>query len=291
MRKRPRRRSTPRTPPCARATRSSPSARASSSSRSSRTARSRARPGWRPNPVGELRPLDLHPDLETLWGEAEASPALAGAREAEAAAKANEEAARLDRWPVPVATLGTNITTNEPSTNAVAGVSVDLPVFDRGQGKLARAEAEELAAARQRNLIESATRAELERDVRLLASRREALASFEQNVAGELPRLRQMAEDAYKSGQGGSDRPDRRDPLAQRPAPRTDQSGARLDDRRGRYARGRRPGRRNHTLIRAALPNAPESARRSTDRLPRCRRAARRSRGSPAGRRAGRTRG
>ena len=39
--------------------------------------------------------------------------------------------------------------------------------------------------------------------MQVLAGRRAALASFESNVAGELPELRQMAEDAYRSGQGG----------------------------------------------------------------------------------------
>jgi cobalt-zinc-cadmium efflux system outer membrane protein len=161
-------------------------------------------PDWRPVVVGELQPLDLQPDLDALWHQAEsANPALRAARANEDAARASQDSVKLDRWPVPVATLGTLITTNQSSTNGLAGISVDLPVFDRGQGKLAHADAELLGAQRERALAFAAARAELERDVQVLAGRHAALASFESNVAGELPELRQMAEDAYRSGQGG----------------------------------------------------------------------------------------
>ena len=201
-------------------------------------------PDWRPVVVGELQPLELQPDLDALWGQAEtANPTLRAARANEDAARASQDSVKLDRWPVPVATLGTLITTNQSSTNGLAGISVDLPVFDHGQGKLARADAELLGAQRERALAFAAARAELERDVQVLAGRRAALASFESNVAGKLPELRQMAEDAYRSGQGGII--DLIDAIRSRSDLRLEriEPGARGDGGRGRRA-GRRPGAR-----------------------------------------------
>ncbi|ESS66867.1 outer membrane protein [Methyloglobulus morosus KoM1] len=80
---------------------------------------------------------------------------------------------------------------------------MDLPFFDRGQGGMARASAEQHAVLLKRELLIAATRQELERSVDVLKLRRKTLAKFESDVLATLPTLKQMAEDAYRLGKTG----------------------------------------------------------------------------------------
>ena len=161
-------------------------------------------PSWRPHALGALRPLgaavDAYADPHVME---ESRASLALAKRQEEAAAAAVEVARRERWPLPVVNLGVAETRRDASTSVVGGVSVEVPLFDRGQGKVARSLAEADAAAAARRVAVAEAGAELGRATRVLAERRAALAAFDRDVVDRLPTLRRMAEDAYRLGQGG----------------------------------------------------------------------------------------
>jgi len=158
-------------------------------------------PGWRPRAVGKLGSLGVDLDIETLWTKAEQSnPAIEAARRDELAADAVIERARRERWSVPTVSWGPFFTTDPYGLYSYIGVSIAVPLFDRGQGSIARAVAEKRSATLLRQAVTAETRAELERAIGLLTQRRTTLATFEREVLSRLPTLRRMAEDAYRGG-------------------------------------------------------------------------------------------
>jgi cobalt-zinc-cadmium efflux system outer membrane protein len=161
-------------------------------------------PSWHPRALGELRPMGAKVEAVADSRVMEKSqPALAVARSEEAAATAAVEVARRERWPLPVLSVGAVETRGASSTSFVGGLSVEVPLFDSGQGKIARSLAEADAATAARRATVAEAEAELGRARRLLKDRRAALAAFDREVVERLPTLRRMAEDAYRSGQGG----------------------------------------------------------------------------------------
>lgn len=160
-------------------------------------------PGWRPEALGELGSLGVPADPRQLWTAAEErNPELAAMRRAEVAAEAGLEQAKRERWPTPTLQAGTTYTNKPYGMTPYVGISVELPIFDRNQGGMARAEAEKLAVRTERDLVTSRTRVELERALDLLNRRRESLAKFEREVLAKLPDLKRMAEASYRLGQG-----------------------------------------------------------------------------------------
>jgi cobalt-zinc-cadmium efflux system outer membrane protein len=160
-------------------------------------------PGWQPEAVGKLAPLGVPTDLASLWDEAERrNPELEAARRQQLAADAGLDRARRERWPTPSLLVGSAFTERPYGMAFFAGVSVELPLFDRGQGGMARASVEKQAASLEQQLIVSRTRAELERALELLARRRDSRMKFEREVVNKLPSLKQMGESAYRLGKG-----------------------------------------------------------------------------------------
>jgi cobalt-zinc-cadmium efflux system outer membrane protein len=157
--------------------------------------------GWKPQAIGQMAPLGVQVNLEALWSKAEeGNPAIETARREELATEAAITRAQRDRWPVPVVSWGPSFTYDPYGLVSYAGVSVTIPLFDRGQGPIARAEAEHRSARLLRQAVTAETRAELESAASLLAKRRETLTVFERDALSRLPMLRQMAEDAYRNG-------------------------------------------------------------------------------------------
>lgn len=158
-------------------------------------------PNWRPQVIGKLTPLGTPADVEKLWILAgQNNPAIEAALRETIAADANIEKAKAERWPVPSLQVGTAYTDKPYGLTTYVGVAVDVPIFDRGQGEMARAAAGKHAAVLNRELLLASTRQELERAVEVLARRRETLASFEKQVLAPLVKIRQMSEDSYKFG-------------------------------------------------------------------------------------------
>lgn len=158
-------------------------------------------PGWRPRAEGALVPAGMHADLERLRGAlAAANPQIVLARREEDAARAAVRRAELERWPVPVLSVGRTWTSEPFGAANFIGLSSEVPVFDSRQGPLARAQAELRAAERRREAVEAEAGVELLRLVEALRERREALQRFERQVDLRSPALRRMAEDAYRLG-------------------------------------------------------------------------------------------
>ncbi len=158
-------------------------------------------PQWKPKVVGKLAPLGTPEDVNKLWQLAQQyNPDIKTAYRETIAADANVDKAERERWPVPALQLGTAYTDKPYGLTTYVGVAVDVPIFDRGQGNMARAEADKHAATLKRELLLASTRQELERAVNVLTRRRETLAKFEQQVMQPLSTLRRMAEDSYKFG-------------------------------------------------------------------------------------------
>lgn len=158
-------------------------------------------PGWTPHAVGTLAPGNVPTDVETLWKSAqERRPSLVAIRQQQAAARGGLFLARRERLPVPAVSGGAQYTEDVNGTSAFFGFSIPVPLFDRGQGSIARAvaqvNAQDLALA-----AESAeARAEVERAAMVLQKRRAALSLLENEVVQRVPMLRQMAESAYTEG-------------------------------------------------------------------------------------------
>ena len=161
-------------------------------------------PDWKLQASGTLTPIGTSADIEALWRLAELNnPELEGVHRETIAADAGLERARRERWPVPSLLFGTAFTDQPYGNTLFSGFSVELPFFDRGQGGMARASAEQHAVLLKRELLLAATRQELERAVEVLKRRRETLTKFEHDVLDTLPTLQQMAEDAYRLGKTG----------------------------------------------------------------------------------------
>ncbi|ANE55341.1 TolC family protein [Methylomonas sp. DH-1] len=158
-------------------------------------------PEWKPQAAGKLDYLNVSTDLERLWAEAaKLNPALAAARLNESAADAGVERAERERWPVPTLQLGSAFTDHPYGNASYAGVSVELPIFDRGQGGMARANAEKRAATLARELSGASMRGELENAVDQLGKRRATRIKFENEVVGKLNGLKAMGEASYRLG-------------------------------------------------------------------------------------------
>ncbi len=159
--------------------------------------------GWKPRVVGTFTSLGVTTEIDKLWRYAESlNPELDAARRTEIAANAGIERASRERWPVPSLLVGTTWTPHPYGNTPYSGIAVDIPIFDYGQGGMARAEAEKQAAVLQRQLTAARTRRDLERAAELLAQRRQTLDRFSEQVLSRVPKLHQMAEDAYRLGKG-----------------------------------------------------------------------------------------
>jgi cobalt-zinc-cadmium efflux system outer membrane protein len=158
-------------------------------------------PHWKPDVSGTLTPLGTPADINKLWALAEQNnPAIETAYRESIAADANIEKAKAERWPIPALQVGTAYTDNPYGLATYVGLAVDVPIFDRGQGGMARAAANKHTAILNREYLLASTHQELERAVEVLKRRRETLASFEKQVVEPLVTIRQMSEDSYRFG-------------------------------------------------------------------------------------------
>jgi len=154
-------------------------------------------PGWHPHGAGTLAAGAVPTAIDS------AHPALASDRASFAAARADEERAHADAVPTPTIGLQTFGTHVPNGAAVVAGFSIPLPLFDRNQGAIARARAEQRRAELELAAKNQELAGELDRATRVLAARRDTLARFQAEALQRLAKIRTMAESAYRSGQGG----------------------------------------------------------------------------------------
>jgi cobalt-zinc-cadmium efflux system outer membrane protein len=156
-------------------------------------------------PVGALALPPPPEDVEHLVSEALARrPDLRAADRAAEAAEAALRLARAERWPNP--TLGLQYTHSEflvsgDLANQVGtSVSVPLPVFNRNQGEIERAAAEELVARHEVEKLRLAIPQEVRSAVTSLAIARERVARFEEAFLRQAREARHAAEVSFREG-------------------------------------------------------------------------------------------
>ncbi len=162
------------------------------------------RADWAPRAPATLALAEVPTDPDALWARVQAgSPALEVARLREAAARRAIDVERREAWPTPAIALGPMVTTDPGSANLYAGLTLDVPLFDRNQAGLERARLELLAATATREALETALRAQVVAAARTLAARRRALDAFEREVLPDLPALDALSREAWRAGQSG----------------------------------------------------------------------------------------
>jgi cobalt-zinc-cadmium efflux system outer membrane protein len=160
-------------------------------------------PGWRPSADGRLDPGSTPTDLDVLWDTAQHKlPSLIAAERQQSVARGGLLVAERERLPVPSLSGGALFTRQDTGTSVFFGASVPLPIFDRNRGAIARATAEIDAETRAAAAELAEARAEVERTRAVFVSRRQTLATVENDLVQRVPTLRRMAEDAYREGQG-----------------------------------------------------------------------------------------
>lgn len=160
------------------------------------------RPAWRPRAAGAAVPMGIEADAGELWPDVERTqPAIRAAKDRVELAARDLAATRREVWPQPTIGLGVVGIDNFFSMSVLGGLTVPLPLFDWGQGPVAKAKAEKHVAEVEKDAHVAELQAELDRVTSVLRDRQRALAGFERGVLAETGALQRMAEDAYVTGQ------------------------------------------------------------------------------------------
>lgn len=85
----------------------------------------------------------------------------------------------------------------------IVGLGIPLPLFDHGQGRVGRAQAEEQAQRVRATAIELGIRRETVRAAQTMASRVESWRRYRDTTSGQVEKLRSIAEVAYREGHSG----------------------------------------------------------------------------------------
>lgn len=163
-----------------------------------------AMPGWQPRALGPLHPppSDVYADGEQLWAQVrDRVPALKAAAAAVDLADQQLALRRKEALPTPSLSYQRVRSRDEGHYNQV-GVSIELPLFDRKQGDIARAGTLRRQAEYRQAAAEVDAKSSLLRAVQQYQLRREALLDFEQREREQHANLAAMADDAYRLGQG-----------------------------------------------------------------------------------------
>lgn len=162
-------------------------------------------PGWAPRASTPLAPLGVTPPpgdgAADDPGAGPRPPAVVAAEREIDAARSVVEVARSERWPDLHVAVGTSLGHSAFAGELLVGAGVEIPLFDFGEGEVARARAEVIAAQARLEATEAAASAAAASAANELAKRRAALARFEASVPGQLAEIAAMAEVAYRGGQ------------------------------------------------------------------------------------------
>jgi len=153
---------------------------------------------WQPHAVGPFAPAEAA-DV-TLGAD---HPELVAGLAAQTVARSEQALAHAEAVPTPSLQLQGFGTTDPQGLALTIGVAVPLPAFDRNQGAVARARAQQRAAELEHRATTSELSADLARAVAMERARRAAVVQFQADAIARLPRIRTMAEASYRAGQGG----------------------------------------------------------------------------------------
>lgn len=171
----------------------------------SRAAAIAALPHWQARVAGSLQASDeaVLPRYGQLWDMAQQRLPSLRATQAELD-RARHRIALEQREALPTPTVGIARIRNSFDGNYnQIGVNVEIPLFDRRQGQIDRAKVEAEQAELRRDAAVLAAQGELQRAMQDLALRRNAVQNYEKEGLAQIAPLHQMAQDAYKLGQGG----------------------------------------------------------------------------------------
>lgn len=167
----------------------------------SKVAAAAALPQWQPRAVGSLQPAAQSTDFDALWAVAQQRlPAVRAAVAEQAHADKLVDVERRDALPTPSVSLGR--LRNDDGRSNVIGVSVEIPLFDRHEGAIAKAVAQREEAQLRREAAMAAAQSELRRATAQLAQRRQLSERYARQGLERLGELKRMAQDAYRLGQG-----------------------------------------------------------------------------------------
>lgn len=160
-----------------------------------------ALPQWQPRAVGSLQPAPQSTDFDALWAVAQQRlPAVRAAVAEQEHADKLVAVERREALPTPSLSLGR--LRNDDGRSNVIGVSLEIPLFDRREGAIAKAVAEREEAQLRREAALSAAQSELRRATGQLAQRRQLSERYARQGLERLGDLQRMARDAYQLGQG-----------------------------------------------------------------------------------------
>lgn len=141
------------------------------------------------------------PDVAILDAAVAAHPRATKEAASLEAAEARGRLERAQRWPALEAQFGASaLDPTQPGTDVTVGLALELPIFDRRVGHVARAGAE---VELQRLALEAATvalRSELHDAWRRAQGAREALATYDADVLPALAEAEQMTTDGFALG-------------------------------------------------------------------------------------------
>ena len=155
--------------------------------------------------VGDLAPPAVPDDLDHLLTEALARrPDLKAAERAAEAAEAALRLARAEAWPNVTVGLGYThsefLVSGDLSNQIGANFSLPLPVFNRNQGEIQRAEAEALIARHEAQKLRLEIPQEVRTAVASYGVARERVSRFEQAFLRQAAEARKATEVSYREG-------------------------------------------------------------------------------------------
>ncbi|PNU06866.1 TolC family protein [Novosphingobium guangzhouense] len=156
---------------------------------------------WRPTAAGTIDALSA--PAASPAQSANALPAVLAAHDEQQAAQADVVTARRERFPEVSVNGGRFWTTGPFGATYSAGVTLEVPLFDRRNGAVRKAEAEARAAELRTEIARANAMAEIDRYAALVETRAAAFDMFNRRIGGKLGALGRMAEDSYRLG-GGS---------------------------------------------------------------------------------------
>ena len=161
------------------------------------------------DPIPEVPAAAL--ELRTAVAQALANrPDIQALRARATAAITRVAQVRREYVPSPDVAVGYNLATNIPGDSSMRtgnslylGITIPLPIFDRGQGKIERAQSEASAAQVRADAAAYGVRLDVERSVAALGVRLDAWRRYRDLTAPQVEQLRTIAQTAYREGKGG----------------------------------------------------------------------------------------
>lgn len=166
-----------------------------------------AQPHWAPQALGSLlpvQPASEEPTLESMWQSAQ--PLLAPLQAAHAKVVQAEQFTRQQaREALPTPTVGVSRVRGRADGSRYGynqvGISVELPLFDRQLGAVARAQLAHDQALLEEDAAQQLAHQRLQQALSQRNLLRKTLQTYESRGLNQLAPLRQMAQDSYRLGQ------------------------------------------------------------------------------------------